>query len=125
METDHKQLFKDLRRRQDRINMINKQIEMEKKKFKKYENEKAGLKESIRELDNSKDKYSKEEKGLIVEMEKQEENMGNIKQQNTLLEMKKLKTEGKTVDKESEFGSYDKQVKELEKDVVELVAIEV
>ncbi len=79
METDHKQLFKDLRRRQDRINMIKKQIEMEKKKFKKYENEKAGLKESIRELENSKDKYSKEEKGLIVEMEKQEENMGNIK----------------------------------------------
>lgn len=79
METDHKQLFKDLRRRQDRINMINKQIEIEKKKFKKYENEKSGLKESIRELENSKDKYSKEEKGLIVEMEKQEENIGNIK----------------------------------------------
>ncbi len=39
--------------------------------------------------------------------------------------MKKLKTEGKTGDKEGEFGSYDKQVKELEKDVVELVAIEV
>lgn len=38
--------------------------------------------------------------------------------------MKKLKTEGKTWEKESEFQGYDKTIKELEKDVVELVGIE-
>jgi hypothetical protein len=52
---------------------------MEKKKFKKNENERAGLKEGIRELEISKEKYAKEEKGLLTDMEKQEENIGNIK----------------------------------------------
>lgn len=38
--------------------------------------------------------------------------------------MKKLKTEGKTWEKENKFQDYDKTIKELEKEVQELVGYE-
>ena len=82
------------------------------------------MKDQIRELEIMKDKYVKEEKSLKNEMEKCEEQNMNIDEQNKILIAQSKRVGDKTQDKEVQLRQFEKQIKDLEAQVIELVNIE-
>lgn len=124
LEQDLKVMGLEIRRREENVVGLGKKRDQVKKRLKKNEGIKVQMKDSIRELEIMKDKYVKEEKSLKNEMEKCEEQNMNIDEQNKILIAQSKRVGDKTQDKDVQLKQFEKQIKDLETQVIELVNIE-